>query len=309
MTQQSIRLLPAPALRPHVLFAALGAASIALSWRALRDLTALSLSADAYSYILLIPVIVAFVLYLEWREVISCPGTSRSPVIAALPFAAALAIFGLLAMHIVNPPAEYVLSIEVASVVATWAAAFALCYGVPALRAARFPFLLLVLLVPVPSHWMQGVVTVLQSGSAEAAYLLFRLAGVPIFRTGVTFQLPIVSIEVARECSSIHSACALFITGLLVGHLFLRSLWAKVLLSLLTVPIAMFTNSVRIVTLWFLATKVDIGFLYGNLHHHGGVLFALIALAILMGFVHLLRKTGGGERAPQRVMPPGFSGQ
>jgi exosortase len=267
----------------------LGTASIAVFWKTLRELAALSLSADAYSYILLIPVIGAFVLYLERRRIFVRPGTTRSLVIAALPAAGALGIFGLLATRIVIAPAQYVLSIEVVTIVLTWAAVFALCYGAPALRAARFPFLLLLLLVPMPSNWMERIVTALQWGAAEAAYTLFQLTGVPIFRTGVNFELPIVGIEVARECSSIHSACALFITGLLVGHLFMRSLWAKVCLTFLTLPIAMFTNAVRIVTLWSLATKVDIGFLYGNLHHNGGILFSLIALSILMGCVYLLR--------------------
>ena len=57
----------------------------------------------------------------------------------------------------------------------------------------------------------------------------------------------------------------------------------------------MLTNAVRIVTLWFLATKVDIGFLYGNLHRNGGILFSLIALSILMGCLYLLRMLEGAR--------------
>ena len=54
-------------------------------------------------YVLLIPVIGAFVLYLERRKVVSRIGTTRSPVVATLLAAGALAIFGLLAMHILSP--------------------------------------------------------------------------------------------------------------------------------------------------------------------------------------------------------------
>jgi exosortase len=111
-----------------------------------------------------------------------------------------------------------------------------------------------------------------------------------MFRDGVRFELPGIGIEVAKECSSVHSAWALFITGLLLAHIFLRSIWTKACLSILTVPIAMFTNAVRIVTLWFLGTKVDVGFLYGNLHHRGGILFSSISLSILAGFLYTLRK-------------------
>ena len=78
----------------------------------MRELAALSLSADAYSYILLIPVIGALVLYLERHKVFSRLGTARFPIAAALPAAGGLAIFELLAMHIIRSPAEYVLSIR-----------------------------------------------------------------------------------------------------------------------------------------------------------------------------------------------------
>jgi hypothetical protein len=52
----------------------------------------------------------------------------------------------------------------------------------------------------------------------------------------------------------------------------------------------MFTNAVRIVTLWFLGTKVDIGFLTGRLHHDGGILFSLVSLSILMSCLFLFRR-------------------
>jgi exosortase len=284
-------------LRPHLSFVALAAASLVLFRGPLREMISLSLSADPYAYIPLIPVISAFFIYLERRKVFADIGGNRS-LWAAAPLAGALALYGILGLHWVNPPAEYLLSIEVASILLVWAAAFAFCYGAPALRAARFPFLLLLLLTPIPSHLMEKIVASLQWGSSDATYALFHLFGVPVFREGVHFQLPVVGIEVAKECSSVHSACALFIVGLLVGHLFLRSPWTKVCLSLLTIPIAMFTNAVRIVTLWSLATKVDMGFLHGNLHHKGGAAFSVVSLSALLGCLWLLRKVEGGGLVP-----------
>jgi exosortase/archaeosortase family protein len=111
------------------------------------------------------------------------------------------------------------------------------------------------------------------------------MAGIPVFRHGFTFDLPIVGIEVAKECSSIHSGVSLFVTSLLLGHVLLRSLWAKVCLTVLTVPIAIFTNAIRIFSLWWLATHVNMNFLTGDLHHRGGILFSLISLSILLTFV------------------------
>jgi exosortase/archaeosortase family protein len=90
------------------------------------------------------------------------------------------------------------------------------------------------------------------------------------------------------------------VAGLLVGHLFLRSLRAKVGLTLPTIPVAMFTNAVRIGTLWFLATKIDIGFLYGNLHRNGGIVFSLVSLSVLSICLFLLRKLEAGSWATGR---------
>ena len=282
--------------RSHTLFTAFALASIALFWGPLHQLVSLSLDDQRYSHLILIPVISVFFMYRERHQIFSRIAFRPWP---GLPFlGAALALYGLLALGVVRPPANFALSLTMFAIVLAWAAAFTICYGVHASRAALFPLLLLLLLVPIPFDLMDWIISVLQRGSAEATYRLFQLAGVPMFRDGVRFELPGVGIEVAAECSSIHSAWALFITGLLLSHLYLRTIRAKVGLSILTVPIAMLTNAVRIVTIWFLGTKVDAGFLYGDLHHHGGVAFSLVSLSILMTCLFLLRKT-----EPQPVEP------
>ena len=283
-----------PNWRPHLPFAMFGLASAALFWAPLHQLVSLSLADQRYSHIILIPAISAFFLYRERHRIFGriafSPGTGL-PLLAI-----ALAMYGLLGLRVVRPPANSWLSVVMLAIVLVWLAGFAACYGARACKAAMFPLLLLLLLVPIPFDAMDGIISVLQRGSAEATYGLFKLAGVPMFRDGVRFELPGVGIEVAKECSSIHSAWALFITGLLVAHMLLKSIWSKVCLSVLTVPIAMGTNAVRIVTIWFLGTKVDVGFFYGNLHRNGGILFSLISLSILMGCLSVLRKMEGRGR-------------
>jgi exosortase/archaeosortase family protein len=49
-------------------------------------------------------------------------------------------------------------------------------------------------------------------------------------------------------------------------------------------------NGVRIVTLTLLASYVDPGFLYGRLHHEGGVVFFLLGLALLAPVLWLLER-------------------
>jgi exosortase len=294
-------------IRSHLWPIAFGIASIALFWTPLHQLVSLSLNDRRYSHLILIPVISAFFFYRERRAIFSRPEFRPTGfrLNAGLPFLAlSLVLYVLLALRIVPFPANSALSMLVLSVVLAWISAFALCYGPHTFRAALFPLLLLLLLVPIPFNLMDQIVSLLQRGSAEASYILFRLAGVPMFREGVRFELPGIGIEVAEECSSIHSGWALFITSLLVAHIFLRSIWTKTCLSVLAVPIAMLTNAVRIVAIWFLATKVDVGFMYGNLHRNGGILFSLISLSLLMSLLWLLRKSEGKGSEGRPGGPP-----
>lgn len=277
-----------PRLRPHALFAAFALLSIALFQAPLRQLASLSLADERYTHILLIPFIAAFFVYTGKPEILA-RAAFRPGAGPLLFLTAALAVYGLLALRILRVPQDLELSIVILAILLSWLAGFAVFYGPRAFKAALFPLLFLLLLTPMPLPAMDKIVTFLQSGSAGLTHALFRLAGVPVFRIGTRFELPGVGIEIAKECSSIHSAWALFITGLIVGHMLLKSIASKLALSISTVPIAMFTNAIRIVAIWFLGTHVDPGFLYGNLHRNGGILFSLISLAIVMSLLVLLR--------------------
>jgi exosortase len=184
-----------------------------------------------------------------------------------------------------------------------WIASFVFCYGIRASHAAIFPLLFLFLAIPIPTVLLGKIILALQNGSATMTYGLFKFLHVPVLRQGVKFSLPGVDIEIASECSGIRSSLALFITGTVAAHLFLRSNWRKVVVAVLTVPIAIFKNAVRIVTLSLLGVYVDPGFLTGKLHHQGGVVFSLLSLAmfapLLFAFQRWEKQVPSGEmRAP-----------
>ncbi len=185
------------------------------------------------------------------------------------------------------------LSVAVFAILLVWMAGFVLCYGTQAFRAALFPWLFLLLMIPIPTFVLDNIVLALQKGSAVMTYALFKLLGVPVFWQHFRFLLPGVQIEIAEECSGIRSSLALFITSILAGYVFLQSNWNKTLFSLFTVPVVIFKNAVRIVTISSLGVYVDPGFLHGRLHRYGGIPFSLVSLAILVPFLLLLQK---GER-------------
>jgi exosortase len=181
--------------------------------------------------------------------------------------------------------------VMVFGMVLVWIAGFVLCYGMRSFHAALFPLFFLLLMIPIPTLVLDNTVLALQKGSSQVTYALFKLLGVPVFWQGFRFSLPGVEIEIAKECSGIRSSLALFITGILAAHVFLRSGWRMIVLSLSTIPLAIFKNAVRIVTLSWLGVYVDRSFLFGRLHHQGGILFALVALAIFVPLLFALQES------------------
>lgn len=95
----------------------------------------------------------------------------------------------------------------------------------------------------------------------------------------ILMPLPGVTIEVEKECSGINSSVALLLTALLLAHQTLSATSRRILLVLLTLPISIIKNAVRIVTLTLLALDVDRSFLTGHLHHDSGFVFSSLRSA------------------------------
>jgi exosortase len=154
-------------------------------------------------------------------------------------------------------------------------------------------------MIPAPERATSVVIEFLQHGSAVLSYYLFRGIGIPAVREGMTISLPRLTIEVAPECSGIRSSVSLLILTLAGANLYLRSNWNKLLLAMVVIPLVVLKNAIRIVTLCTLSIYVNPGFLRGNLHHEGGIVFFLIAFMLLIPVVMLMQRCEGNRGRPQ----------
>ena len=64
------------------------------------------------------------------------------------------------------------------------------------------------------------------------------------------------------------------------------------------IPVAIFKNGLRIAALSLLAIHSDPSFLAGRLHHEGGIVFFLLALAMLAPLLTILRRMDKVGEAP-----------
>jgi len=269
-------------------FLALCAISTAILWKPLVAALSLALHDDQYTHILLILPISAALLYSEWNSFKSRPRASKwaGTFLFAVGILAAVFTTGWSAW----PSSDERLAAGVIALVILWIAAFVICFGTAAARSQLFPLCFLFWMVPLPAAALVRIVQWLQQGSAVAAWSLFAAAGVPVSREGVLVSIPGLTVEVAKECSSIRSSLMLLVTTMVLAHLLLKTPWRKLLIVLVAVPLSVAKNGLRIFTLAMLGTRVDRGFLTGRLHHDGGIVFFLIALAIIFALLWLLRR-------------------
>jgi exosortase len=250
-------------------------------------LVRLSLLQDDASHLIIIPLISAAILYLE-RNRISVEASADRALGGAFLFLAVCT--ALASYYLASGKSGMQLSGWMLALVLVWAAGFSFFFGRAALSAARFPFLFLLLMVPIPSFLLDRIIFLLQEGSAWITGALFDLAGVPALREGLVFHLAKVSIEVAKECSGIRSSMALLILALLVAHFRLKSFLNQLLFVAFGLFMMILKNGIRIATLTLLAVYVNPDFLFGRLHHQGGVVFFVLALLLLLPLLFFLQR-------------------
>jgi exosortase len=272
--------------RQYVVFGFLYLLPMAFLWPPFVDTFALAIRNEKYTHILLILPISTMLIYLEWNSSrISLSWNSVGSFLLAGGLLVAL-------FAQVRPlrPADVQLAVSILGLVITWIGAFVLCCGTSAARSVIFPLGFLFWMVPIPSFALTMIVQFLQHASASASSMLFSAFGVPVVRQGVFLSIPGLNIEVAKECSSIRSSLMLVVTTMVLAQVLLSSPWRKALVIVLSIPIAVAKNGLRIFVIAMLGTRVDPEFLTGKLHHQGGIVFFMISLVIVFLLISVLRR-------------------
>lgn len=274
------------------------AVSLAVFYKPLIALIAFSWNHEYCSHIILIPLICGWLFYVKRNLIWKARSTWRYGVLFALP---AIPVLFLALRRTSTLDQNDFLAATTFSIVCIWISGFAVCYGPRAFRAAIFPLLLLLLMIPLPTIVLQAATRFLQQGSTEITWWLLQALGQPSYKEGFTIYMPKLTILVAEECSGIRSSLALFITCLLAAHMMLRSNWRRTIFVLLAFPVALLKNGIRIATLVLLSTHVDMRFMTSSLHRDGGFAFFFIALLIMYPVLRLLQRYDTPTHLPLAV--------
>jgi exosortase C (VPDSG-CTERM-specific) len=244
-----------------------------------------------YSYILLVPFVSAYLLYLRRHQL-----PKNYAIDLPLAIVSLAGGLGVLAFMYWLEFAGRTLDINDRLVLLTLS--FLCCLaaggffflGRDWMRAAAFPLAYLIFMVPMPDAMADALETASKYASAEVANLLFHLSGTPFLRAGNIFELPNITIEVAQECSGIRSSWVLFMTSILAANLFLKTSWRRTVLVAFIIPLAILRNGFRIVVIGLLCVNLGPQMIHSLIHRRGGPVFFVLSLIPFLLLLWWLRK-------------------
>lgn len=236
-------------------------------------------------------------LYLAWRR---GPVRDGSPS----PRLGLVLLLGAVALRYVSELAAEPYTMRLSLFGAAGAIAVAL-RGPRQLRHWWLSAALLVLSVPLPQMVIGRLALPLQLYASTIGAQLLEARDIPVELSGNIIRLPGQSLFVSEACSGLRSLTALLSIGVLMAGLFLKSGWARALVLLATIPVAVLVNGVRVFATGFLVVFVSPMFGSGFLHYTEGWALFLVSLSIVGTATWLMTLVEArGTRAAVRPLGP-----
>ncbi len=252
---------------------------------------------ENYSHGLLVPIVIAFIVWIErdeLRRAVSRPSALLG--LAGIAGAFVLLLGGTLGAELFT---QRVSMIVMLAGLVVW------FFGSAVLRLLTVPFALLLLSIPIPQIIFNKIAFPLQIWASQAAVWGIRLLDVSTVRKGNVIEIlptgatQVVALEVVEACSGIRSLMTLVTLALILGY-FTRDgrepmfaslrgmirntdLWRIVVLMIAAVPIAVLTNAARVTSTGVLTYHFGKRATEGTWHDASGWLVYVVALVLLIG--------------------------
>jgi exosortase len=244
---------------------------IALYAAIITDLASEWWTSDASSYGMLVPPIALYLAYRRREVTFAIPAQPDPRGLALLSLACFVLLLGKLSSEYFLARSSLVLVLG--GIVWTF-------WGFRRFRTLFFPLVLLGTMVPLPILVFNTLAAPLQLFASRIATDLAQMFGVSIYREGNIIHLATTSLGVAEACSGLNSLSSLVVASLLLGFLADATVLGRILLVVLSLPLAIAVNVLRVTGTAVLADyRPD--FAIGFYHSFSGWLIFLVGFGAL----------------------------
>jgi exosortase len=248
----------------------------------LRTLVATWLHDPEFSYGILIPVIVAFLIWRRRERLEKEEKTGWPKGLWIVAAGCGLQVLGSLSGSFL---------LAGIALTATIMGITGFLWGLKSLRIVAGPLALLILMVPLPSYMVGGLSWYLQAAASTISAATLGFLGVPVYQDGNLLRLSNYVLEVKQACSGSRSIFALLALACVLGVSSERKLWIRILLVAAAPFLAVGANVVRIVGTGLIAWQWGDLAANESLHATWGILVFVIAVLGLLGFQRILQWT------------------
>jgi len=249
---------------------------------------------DNYSHGYLIPPIAAYLAWERRRKFMEAPeGSSLFGLVVVLGSLLVLAL-GVLGIE---------LFLTRVSLVGLLGGTVLFLFGWARLRVMVFPLAFLVLMIPLPQIVFNQIAFPLQLIASQFGEAVIRAADIPVLREGNVLVLANMSLEVAEACSGIRSLISLLTLAIVFGYIGDTRNWARVLIALSAIPVAVITNGARVAGTGIGAHYYGAAAAEGFFHEFSGWLVFVAAFALMLLLHRLLLLVAPDRRTPPPSAP------
>ena len=237
-------------------------------WLVVRDW-----ARDDYSHGMIVPFIVLYLLW-EKKNILSATPVKMSWLgfLALVP--------GIMLFWIGELSGEFFLLY-----MSCWLIVVGLCWihlGVDRLKVMAFPLLISIAMFPLPNLINVKLTFQLRLISSKLGVLMLQFYGMSAYREGNVIDLGFTKLQVVDACSGLRYLFPLLILSILIAYFYRSRWWKKAVIVLLSVPLTIFTNSLRIALTGILSQKYGSVVIEGFFHDFEGWFIFMISLGALL---------------------------
>ncbi|MDD2335118.1 MAG: exosortase/archaeosortase family protein [Geobacteraceae bacterium] len=228
---------------------------------------------DNYSHGFIVPLISGWFLYNRREELKKALVQPWGPGLLVI-------IFGLIQLTAAWLGTEYFTMRS--SLVVLLAGITLYLFGKGVFKIALLPLAYLLFMVPIPYIIYDAAAFPLKLFITKVSVWCLKLLGVVVWREGNILMFPNVTFEVADACSGTRSLMSLLALGVAYAVISQTSNLKRWIIVLATVPIAIFTNALRVIATGILAQWWGAAAAKGFFHEFAGMVVFVLAMVLLV---------------------------